>query len=127
MPIVAAIFLICCIAALVWYYYSSTESESDVPVSLIRQQAYDLVRADSRLAQVIMLLSYSDMDNPTVEGVRRRSNRRLVLEVRQIARRHFPDLTSEEVNTIAAQLLIIARNIGRKRRQNANMPVSKCE
>ncbi len=121
---IASIFIVFCATALVWYLYRNDglAEKREAPASKVRHHAYELVKSDSRLAQAVMLLSYADVSGPEVVGVRRRSNRRLILEVRQIVRQHFPEAQSETINLISAQLLIIAANIGRKRRRkNADM------
>lgn len=129
MTYIVTIFIVCFVIALIWRLYNNEsrkyEHESTTP-SRAQQLAFDLIRTDPRVAQVVMLLSYSDMDIPSMTGARGKSNKRLVVEVRQIAKHHFPNATIQQVNLIAAQLLMIARNIGQKRRQkNANMSVSK--
>jgi len=95
-------------------------------VKKTRDQAHNLIRKDARLVWVIMLLSYSDMEDSTSANPRRKSNKRLVLEAQQITRLHMPLAPLQEVNMVVAQLLIISKNIGKKRNNyNASVPVPK--
>ena len=130
MTYIILISLIVCIifASALMIKKSQPISVVDANAATARANAYRILQTDRRLAQLVMLLSYADMTSTDHKGASLKSNRRLILEVRQITRSHMMGSSTYDVNLVAAQLLIISRNIGKKRKEkNANMPVSKCK
>ena len=91
------------------------------------QFARELLRTDKRIAQAVMLLSYAGLENEEISHLQKKSNRRLILEIRQIVRLHMPKSATGDVNKVTSYLLVFSKNIAQKRRENANLSMQKCK
>ena len=124
-----ALFVLCvALVGLIVTRKPKAPESTVIDMSVHRESANRILRSSKRLAQLVVLISYSDLSGSGNLSSLTEGNKNLIIEIRKIVRQHMPNATSREASLITAQLLVIAKKIGvRRKEKNARMSLQKCE